>query len=153
MDPLSGSFTRSLVSQMPAVARVHPVDRGYAQRPQICSFRPVLSELERFLIVLHWACSGHTNSCTRDFSILGVLGGPWGPKIGLPGPPFGRRAGPQREILTRRGGGPLGTPQYDSLFVLPGRDQVLKTIFNFVLGPPPQGVPGEGPDCHFPTEI
>ncbi len=31
---------------------------------------------------------------------------------------------------------------------------VLKIIFNFVLGPPlPRGVPGEGPDCHFPKEI
>ncbi len=32
--------------------------------------------------------------------------------------------------------------------------EVLKMVFNFVLGPPsPGGVPGEGPDCHFPTEI
>ena len=31
---------------------------------------------------------------------------------------------------------------------------VLKIIYNFVLGPPlPRGVPGEGPDCHFPKEI
>ncbi len=27
---------------------------------------------------------------------------------------------------------------------------VLNMIFNFFLGP---GVPGEGPDCHFPKEI
>ena len=32
--------------------------------------------------------------------------------------------------------------------------EVLKHIFNFVLGPPlPRGVPGEGPDCHFQKEI
>ncbi len=31
---------------------------------------------------------------------------------------------------------------------------VLKTIFNFGLGNPlPRGVPGQGPDCHFPKEI
>ncbi len=31
---------------------------------------------------------------------------------------------------------------------------VLKMIFNFFLGPPlRRGVPGEGPDCHFPKEI
>ncbi len=30
---------------------------------------------------------------------------------------------------------------------------VLKTIFDFDLGPPPRGVPGEGPDCQFPQEI
>ncbi len=31
---------------------------------------------------------------------------------------------------------------------------VLKIIFTFCLGPPlPRGVPGEGPDCHFPKEI
>ncbi len=29
---------------------------------------------------------------------------------------------------------------------------VLKTIFNFVLRPPPPGGPGEGPDCHVPKE-
>ncbi len=27
---------------------------------------------------------------------------------------------------------------------------VLKNIFNFDLGPLSGGVPGEGPDCHFP---
>ncbi len=27
---------------------------------------------------------------------------------------------------------------------------VLTAIFKFVLGPPPPGGPGEGPDCHFP---
>ncbi len=32
--------------------------------------------------------------------------------------------------------------------------EVLKMIFNFCLVPPlPRGVPGEGPDCHFPKEI
>ncbi len=31
---------------------------------------------------------------------------------------------------------------------------VLKMIFNFVLGPPlPRRVPGEAPDCHLPKEI
>ncbi len=30
---------------------------------------------------------------------------------------------------------------------------VLKTIFKFVLGPLPRGVPGEGPDCHCPKKI
>ncbi len=31
---------------------------------------------------------------------------------------------------------------------------VLKIIFNFVLGPPlPRGVPGEGPDCYLPKAI
>ena len=31
---------------------------------------------------------------------------------------------------------------------------VLKMIFILFLGPPlPRGVPGEGPDCHFPKEI
>ncbi len=30
---------------------------------------------------------------------------------------------------------------------------VLKDIFDFYLGPPPRGVPGEGPDCHFLEEI
>ncbi len=31
---------------------------------------------------------------------------------------------------------------------------VLKTIFNFVLGPPaPRGVPGEGPDYHLLQEV
>ncbi len=29
---------------------------------------------------------------------------------------------------------------------------VLETIFDFVLGPPPRGVPGEGPDRHFHQE-
>ncbi len=27
---------------------------------------------------------------------------------------------------------------------------VLKTIFSFVLGPPPREVPGQGPDCQLP---
>ncbi len=32
--------------------------------------------------------------------------------------------------------------------------EVRKMIFNFCLGPPiPRGVPGEGPDCHFPKEL
>ena len=32
--------------------------------------------------------------------------------------------------------------------------EVLKMIFNFVLGPPlPRGVPGEGRDYHFPKEV
>ena len=31
---------------------------------------------------------------------------------------------------------------------------LLKTVFNFGLGPlVPTGVPGEGPDTHFPEEI
>ncbi len=30
---------------------------------------------------------------------------------------------------------------------------VLKTILNFILGPIPRGLPGEGPDCQFPQEI
>ena len=32
--------------------------------------------------------------------------------------------------------------------------EVLKMIFNFILGPPlPLGIPGEGPDCHYPKAI
>ncbi len=31
--------------------------------------------------------------------------------------------------------------------------EVLKIVFHFVLGPPSRGVPGEGPDYHFPKEI
>ncbi len=31
---------------------------------------------------------------------------------------------------------------------------VPKMIFNFYIGLPlPRGVPGEGPDCHFPSDI
>ncbi len=30
---------------------------------------------------------------------------------------------------------------------------VLKTMFYLFLGPPPRGVPGEGPDCQFPWEV
>ncbi len=30
---------------------------------------------------------------------------------------------------------------------------VLQAIFNFDLGPPSPGVPGEGPDCHLSKEI
>ncbi len=31
---------------------------------------------------------------------------------------------------------------------------VLQIVFIFVLGPAlPRGVPGEGPECHFPKEI
>ncbi len=50
------------------------------------------------------------------------------------------------------GRNPAGKPDF------PARNHyrvdVLKTIFIFALGPPlPRGVPGEGPDCHFPKEI
>ncbi len=32
--------------------------------------------------------------------------------------------------------------------------EVLKFVFNFVLGPPlPRGAPGEGPEYHVPKEI
>ncbi len=35
-----------------------------------------------------------------------------------------------------------------------GNLAVLKNIFDFILGPPSHGgVPGQGPDCHFPKEI
>ncbi len=30
---------------------------------------------------------------------------------------------------------------------------VLKTSFDFALGSPSLGIPGEGPDCHFPKVI
>ncbi len=50
-------------------------------------------------------------------------------------------------------------PKLESRFLFPIKIasknlDVLKIIFNFVSWSPlPRGVPGEGPDCHFPKEI
>ncbi len=33
------------------------------------------------------------------------------------------------------------------------KSRLIRIVHNFVLGPPPPGVPGEGPDCQFPVGI
>ncbi len=80
-----------------------------------------------------------------------------GPRTGLPGPVLGRFWSQTHCERTKnlyqtawhcpsRGSMGREPPQFKS-----GDLVVLKTICYFP--PSPGGVPGEGPDCHFPTEI